>query len=188
MIQLHSDYLVFEVSGGDKIPCSVEDLTVEILSDSIHQVDPDVIRQAATAVLHYFKHDLHRESVTLDEFTEALEKVLIGLGFQIEGSAASSAAPAPGDVAEADLADIAAAAEHGLELGFYACLRLKMQSLMAGTPKVVRFHGLRRCAKRLARVRRWCPRSVQVSDEIVGFLRDCWGAQSPRSQSSLLVK
>ena len=50
MIQLHSDSLVFEVSGGEKIPCSVEKLTIEILADSLDHIDPDVIQQAAAAV------------------------------------------------------------------------------------------------------------------------------------------
>lgn len=183
MIQLHSDYLVFEVSGGDKIPCSVEKLTIEILSDSLDQIDPDVIHHAAHAVLHYFKDDLGRDSVTLDEFTAALEQVLIGLGYQVQGSSEALAA----GVAEADLDAMANALGDQLELGFYPRLRRELQSLLQRTPRVVRFHGLRPCAKRLARVRRWCPRSSEVSDEIVRFLRACWGAERPKNECALLV-
>lgn len=204
MIQLHSDCLVFEVSGGDKIPCSVEKLTIEVLSDSLDHLDPDVVRQAATAVLHYFKEDLGRENVTLDEFTSALEHVLTGLGYEVRASANSpelepadgtavavSSPPAAAEpaknVVEFDLDALANSLGDGMELGFYPRLRTELHSLLAGTPEVVRFRGLRRCAKRLARTRRWCPRSLRISDEIVGFLRDCWDAERPRMDCALLV-
>ena len=39
MIQLRSDCLVFEVAGGDKIPCSVEKLTIEVLAESVARLD-----------------------------------------------------------------------------------------------------------------------------------------------------
>jgi hypothetical protein len=185
MIQLHSDYLVFEVSGGDKIPCSVEKLTIEVLADSLDQIDPDVIQHAAAAVLHYFRDDLGRVNVTIDEFTSALEHVLTGLGYRVEGS--SAPATTSTEVVEADLGAMAESLGDALELGFYPRLRKELRELLATTPRMIRFRGLRPCAKRLARVRRWCPRSVRVSDEIVGFLRACWGAERPRTECSLLV-
>lgn len=208
MIQLHSDCLVFEVSGGDKIPCSVEKLTIEVLSDSLDHLDPDVVRQAATAVLHYFKEDLGRETVTIEEFTSALEHVLTGLGYEVRASTnpaspadeatqtpqpaapkspTPEAATTPDPVAEFDLAALAESLEDGMELCFYPRLRTELHSLMANTPGMVRFRGLRRCAKRLARARRWCPRSLRISDEIVGFLRDCWDAERPRVDCALMV-
>ncbi len=194
MIQLRSDCLVFEVESGDKIPCSVEKLTIEVLSDSLDKVDPDVIQQAAKAVLHYFKDDLGRETVTVQEFTAALEEVLKGLGFTVEngtatpGAVASSPpAPGPGEIVEANLEQMASEAGDDLELKFFPRLRSELKLLLEGTPRVVRFHGLRPCAKRLARVQRWCPRSEQVSDEIVAFLRDCWGVHGARPQCALMV-
>lgn len=195
MIQLRSDCLVFEVSGGDKIPCSVEKLTIEVLAESLEDLDPDVIREAAAAVLHYFRDDLGRENVTLEEFTDALEHVLSGLGYEVAGGAASplepGASPADADAAapvvECNLGTIAESLGDGLELGFYPRLRAELKTLLAAQPQVVRFNGLRNCAKRLARTRRWCARSVQVSEEIVGFLRDCWGAERPRRECSLMV-
>ena len=210
MIQLRSDSLVFEVSGGDKIPCSVEKLTIEVLAESLDDLDPEVIREAAAAVLHYFRDDLGRDSVTLVEFTDALEHVLSGLGYQIAGGVVGQApAPAPESqtaataptalaagegasedgkrTAECDLVAIAESLGDALELGFFPRLRTELRSLLAAQPHVVRFNGLRRCAKRLARTRKWCPRSLQVSDEIVGFLRDCWGAERPKRECSLMV-
>lgn len=201
MIQLRSDCLVFEVSGGDKIPCSVEKLTIEVLADSVDALDPEVIRHAAAAVLHYFKDDLGRETVTVDEFTRALEHVLRGLGYEVQSPepAAPDDGPDPKTVlvpiaegadrvAEADLEALASAAAAGLELDFFANLRGELRSLLSAAPRMVRFHGLRPCAMRLARVRRWCPRSVEVSDEIVRFLRDCWGAEGPKKDCALMVK
>jgi hypothetical protein len=124
-------------------------------------------------------------NVTIDEFTSALEHVLTGLGYRVEGS--NSPAQSPAEVVEVDLGAMAEALGDALELGFYPRLRRELRQLLATTPRIVRFRGLRPCAKRLARVRRWCPRSVRVSDEIVGFLRDCWGAERPRRECSLLV-
>lgn len=197
MIQLHSDCLVFEVSSGDKIPCSVEKLTIEVLADSLDRIDPDVIHHAAAAVLHYFRDDLGRVNVTVDEFTSALEQVLTGLGFQVQGSTAPSN-PTPKakskaglkgttQVVEMDLSAMAESLGDGLEMHFYGRLRRELRCLLAHAPRMVRFHGLRPCAKRLARVRRWCPRSGKVRDEIVEFLRGCWHHERPRFDCSLLV-
>lgn len=187
MIQLRSDCLVFEVTGGDKIPCSVEKLTIEVLSDSVASLDPEVVREAASAVLHYFRDDLGRDTVTVDEFTAALEHVLRGLGFQIQGSS-THPLPLPGRVAESDLADLALRHGESLELGFFPGLRSELRTLLAGTPQVVRFNGLRSCAIRLAGTQKWCPRSEKVSEEIVRFLRDCWGAERPKSECALMVQ
>ncbi|MCC6232682.1 MAG: hypothetical protein IT580_08555 [Verrucomicrobiales bacterium] len=188
MIQLRSDCLVFEVESGDKIPCSVEKLTIEVLSDSLDKVDPDVIQQAAKAVLHYFRDDLGRDTVTVQEFTSALEEVLKGLGFTVENATHTGPAPSePGRIVEANLDAMACETGDDLELKFFPRLRSELKLLLEGTPRVVRFHGLRPCAKRLARVQRWCPRSEQVSDEIVAFLRSCWGAEKARRDCALMV-
>ncbi len=199
MIQLRSDCLVFEIAGGDKIPCSVEKLTIEVLADSAQQLDPDVIHNAAAAVLHYFREDLGRETVTVEEFTSALENVLRGLGLNVEtpsaapspaGAVSHAAVPTangPRTVAEADLCALALGTGDSLALDFFPRLRSELRTLLSGTPAVVRFVGLRSCAKRLAGVRRWCPRSLETSDEIVRFLRDCWGAEAPRKDCSLMV-
>ncbi|MGE3310866.1 MAG: hypothetical protein AB7O66_12930 [Limisphaerales bacterium] len=203
MIQLRSDCLVFEVSGGDKIPCSVEKLTIEVLAESLEDLDPEVIREAAAAVLHYFRDDLGRETVTLVEFTEALEHVLSGLGYQIadgtitpvvDADMAPDSVGKGGDqgtadpcMVECDLGTIAESLGEDLEMRFFQHLRTELRSLLAAQPEVIRFNGLRRCAIRLARARRWCPRSLQVSDEIVGFLRDCWGAEMPKRRCSMFV-
>lgn len=174
------------MSGGDKIPCSVEKLTIEVLADSAANLDPEVIRNAAAAVLHYFRDDLGRESVTIDEFTAALEHVLRGLGFEVQGGS-THPIPLPGRVVSTDLGALAVKLGDGLELGFYPTLRSELRTLLSGTPQVVHFTGLRECALRMAGTNRWCPRSLRVSDEIVRFLRDCWRVERPKSECALLV-
>jgi hypothetical protein len=184
MIQLRSDYLVFEISGGEKIPCSAEQVTIEILSDSLNALKPEVVREAAAAVLHYFKHDLARETVTVNEFTAALARVLRGLGYQVEADPRVSGSSR---VAEADLVALAVEAGQTLELDFFPRLRREMRQLLEASPRLVCFRGLRRCAKRFAGASRWCDRSRRVGDEIVHFLRACWHAERVSSDCALMV-
>ena len=74
MIQLHSDCLVFETAAGQLIPCSAEMISFELVGEETSVLNPDLIRHAAAAVLHYFKHDLGRAAVTVGEFSLALEQ------------------------------------------------------------------------------------------------------------------
>src|ERR1041385_169718 len=70
MIRLRSDCLVFEMSNGEKIPCSASTVTVELMGSAVEALGSAVVETAAAAVLHYFHHDLQRTEVTLCEFTE----------------------------------------------------------------------------------------------------------------------
>ena len=76
MIQLHTDCLVFETSDGETIPCSAHDVTVELLGDAVTEIEPHLITEAAEAVLYHFKVDQDRASITVAEFTLALERIL----------------------------------------------------------------------------------------------------------------
>ena len=78
MILLRSDCLVFEMNNGEHIPCSVSNVTVELMGGAMEHLDREVVQHAAAAVLHYFHHELQRTTVTLSEFTEALETALRG--------------------------------------------------------------------------------------------------------------
>lgn len=184
MIQLRSDYLVFEVSGGEKIPCSAEQVTVEILSDSLSLLNPQVVREAAAAVLHHFRNDLARETVTVGEFTAALARVLRGLGYEVK---ADSGSTGPDRIVEEDLLALAVESGQTLELDFFPRLRRRVQQLLSASPRVVCFRGLRRCAKEVSGSRRWCKRSRRVRDDIVRFLRDCWYAERASSDCALRV-
>src|SRR5271168_4434037 len=83
MIQLRPDCLIFQTSDGDQIPCSAEWVTLELMGDGAAWVDPQIVHNASAAVLHYFKHELNRDFVSVGEFAVALEKVLRGFGLSV---------------------------------------------------------------------------------------------------------
>jgi len=184
MIQLNNDSLVFQLSNGEGVPCSVERFTIELIGEAAQTIDSELIRNAAHAVLHYFKHDLQREMVTLGEFSEALEKVLRSLGLNVStNAAADEPAPAP-----SDLSRLAAGAGGGFELEFFPRLRDLMRNRLTESPRMVRFTGLRPCAKQLVGARRWSARCEQMSDQIVGFLRECLNAERRGGECALVVQ
>ena len=84
MIALAYDCLLFQTSNGESIPFSAEMISVELTGEGIGEFDPEFLKHAASAVFHYFKHDLKRVTVTVGEFAGALEKVLRGFGLQSE--------------------------------------------------------------------------------------------------------
>ncbi|MFN0067116.1 MAG: hypothetical protein ACKVYV_05705 [Limisphaerales bacterium] len=189
MIQLRSDCLVFEVSDGDKIPCSAETVTLELLGDAAGQLDPHTVREAAAAVLHYFRQDLGRDTVTVAEFTEVLERVLRGLGFDVkatEGGAAPTQTP-PGQIAGADLESLYVQSG-GHALTFFARLREHVQALLHTSPPALHLVGLKRSAQRLAARQRWCPATEAASDEIVRFVRACWQSGGGRTGCTLVIR
>lgn len=188
MIQLSNDCLVFQLSDGQAVPCSVERFTLELVGDAGASVDPEIIRNAATAVLHYFRQELNRSWVTLGEFTEALEKVLRSFGLHVSASAVTGAAAessSPEDVA--DLAVLSLASGNLCELAFFNHLRAALREKLTVSPQLVRFKGLRHCAKRLTGARRWCNRSERMSDQIVDFMRGCLTAEARGAECALMV-
>src|SRR5260221_4957175 len=97
MILLRPDCLVFETPTGESIPCSAADVTVELLGETVDSRDRELIQDAAAAVLHYFRQVLGRTSVSLAEFSPALEQALANLGIKaqlaISGPFAAGASP-----------------------------------------------------------------------------------------------
>ena len=183
MISLKSDALVFATARGELIPCSAESVVVELVGDSAADLDPQVLRQAATAVLHHFKVELHKSCVTVGEFAQALAKVLRGLGLHVRESAAD---PNPVLGPTTDLRSLAGGPGGSAELFFFSRLRSSLRSQLARSPEAVRFSGLRSCVKRLAGARRWSPRCQQLQDQIVDSLRH-WFDHEANSQECLLV-
>src|SRR5688572_2089629 len=118
MIQLHPECLIFRTSRGELIPCSAESVTIELIGDASSLLDPDMVREAAAAVVHYFKYDLGRETVSVGEFSEALERALKCFGFNVTTSAVEKARASIGT----DLREIARAVEL-FELSFFPILR-----------------------------------------------------------------
>ena len=199
MIKLHSDCLVFETPGGDSIPCSAEAVSVELLGDSAAVIDPEIVRNAAAAVLHYFRVEQGRETVSVGEFMEALKTALRGLGLNLSPAGEpvatttvieateTVAVPVAARVTEMDLRTLAAESGTTFELSFFPRLREVMGEQLNRSPRVLRFIGLRSCVKQLTGARRWTHRCEALSDQIVLYLRECLSSRPPGRGCALVV-
>ena len=181
MIALRTDCLLFALPNGESVPCSVEMISVEMVGGNEAGMEPELLQHAAASVFHYFKVELDRESVTVGEFSGALEKALQRLGCVIHSAAGGA------DVVETDLARLLGDAGGCLELVFFPRLRDELRGQLRQSPRVVRFRGLRGCVKRLAGVRRWNGRCDRLRDQIVEFLRQCLNQESEKPLCALLV-
>jgi hypothetical protein len=181
MIQLHQDYLFVETAPGQIIPCSAELVAVELIGESAGTIDPQVVQEAAAAVLHYFRHDLGWKTVSVGEFSRALEQALQSLGVRLEDSTAKP------QVQTIDLRQIASSAERGFELSFFPKLRTLLKSTLVESPQVLRFHGLRGCVKKLVGAKRWSQRCQTVNDQIVNYLRACLASEAQRQSCDLVI-
>ena len=202
MISLAEDCLIFQTTSGEGVPFSAEMISVELIGDATGALDPDFVRHAAAAVFHYFRVELGRESVTVAEFTEALEKILHGSTLPTPelavptGSPAGTltTAPAPGPnpvpmvVVESDLCRLVEDSDKGCELLFFPRLRDELRAQLRQSPRMLRFLGLRGCVKRLAGARRWNHRCSALRDQIVDYLRRCASQEGCGIHCSLVVK
>jgi hypothetical protein len=178
MIALRTDCLLFELNNGESIPCSSAMISVEIVGEGETVLDQEMLRHAAASVFHYFKIELERESVTVAEFSRALEKVLAHLGYTIHTQESSTA----------DLIQLLREAGDSRELLFFPRLRDELRVQLRSSPRIVRFRGLRGCVKQLAGVRRWSSRCEDLQDQIVDFLRGCLSAEPEPAQCALVVE
>lgn len=186
MIQLHPDYLMFELPNGDSVPCSAETVTFELIGEAAQDLDPEIIKNAAAAVLHYFQEDLQREQVSVGEFSDALEKVLRGFGLQV------STTDKPEDMepaVQADLSQIARQTEGAGELMFFQFLRNELkQQLENASSRRLSLSGLRPCVKYLLGAARWSPRCEGLSDRIVDYVRDCLSREKADRRYAVLIR
>jgi hypothetical protein len=185
MIALAQDCLVFKLASGEHMPWSVEMVSEDLMGESARWFDPEFVRHAAGAVFHYFKHELGRQTISVAEFAEALEKVL--RGFKLEPEAGT--APARNSVvAESDLCRLARESGLGCELLFFPRLRQELRQQLQARPRVLRFSGLRSCVKQLAGSRRWSLRCQGLEERIVDYLRECLNAEPKPVDFALLVE
>ncbi len=187
MILLRPDCLVFKIGNGDNVPCSAEQVTLELLGEAVDKLDQELVQNAAHAVLHYFRHELQRNLVTIGEFAETLAKVLRDLGLQVEEGGELPKAQTR-RVVEADLQHLAHETGRGFELIFFNKLREQLRSHLGSGPHVLRFSGLRGCVKELIGAARWNPRCQQLNDHIVNYLRACLSAEPAGSRCALVVR
>ena len=188
MILLRPDCLVFETSAGENIPCTAKEVTFELIGDAAKWLDAEIIENAAAAVLHYFRTERQQETVSVAQFASALEKVFVELGLEVKMSEVPetpSETPSPGrPVVEADLRGLAG---DGVELFFFPRLRDEVRRRLDGTPRVLRFHGLRDCVKQITGAKRWGAQCRALNDQIVDYLRTCFSAEKGGSGSALVV-
>ncbi|MBG88769.1 MAG: hypothetical protein CMO80_17970 [Verrucomicrobiales bacterium] len=159
-------------------------MTIELIGDAVNKLDPNLVRQAAAAVLHYFKTELQQEVVTIREFTAALERVLRKLGLKV---VSNENARKVGKIIEADLIDLVADEGAASELLFFQRLRDNFADLLEESPHLVRLNGLRPCVKSLVGKQRWCKRCVKMSDQIIEFLRDYLDQRKASMETALVV-
>ena len=156
MILLRRDCLVFRTPDGEGIVCSATEVAATLLGDATDHLGENFLTNAVEAVLHFFKEDLQRTSVSVDEFAAALVKVLRGFG--LDAYQDKDLPSKPLRIAEADLRGLASDTSEGLELLFFSRLRTELRSKIQQSPQVIRFRGLRSCVKQLTGARRWGPR------------------------------
>jgi hypothetical protein len=187
MILLRRDCLEFKTSSGETLPCSAQQMTVELMGEAAGMVDEDLVKNAAQAVLHYFKHELGRTSVTTAEFSQALEQVLRGLGFEVQSTAKVMSGGPPPRVIDSDLRLLACQSGKGFELIFFNKLREELRLKLTEAPQVLRFNGLRGCVKQLVGAKRWGMRCQRLNDQIVEYLRTCLSAEYAGKSCALVV-
>ena len=187
MILLRPDCLVFRTPNGENIPCSVQEVSIELIGGAaVDCIDKELIQNAAVSVLHYFREELGRTSVTMAEFSEALEQALASLGFKIK-PAQNQPQSDSSRVAETDLLRLAFQSGKGCELFFFGCLREEVRRKLNLSPEVLCFRGLRVCVKQLTGAKRWSRRCQSLNDQIVDYLRTCLTTETGGDSCALVV-
>lgn len=183
MIALASGCLLFQMGNGERVPFSAEMISVELVGEAGELFDSEFVKEASYAVFHYFRHDLGRASVSVAEFSEALEKVLKGFAL----SAKTTYASAPRMVSS-DLSQLACESGKGCELFFFPRLKEQMRQHLLAQPEVVHFSGLRSCVKQLIGVQRWTPKCQSLKEDILEFLRQCATVRTAGNELALVVE
>lgn len=182
MITLAEGCLLFELQSGESVPYSADMLTVELMGETSQWFDTDFVKQAAKAIFHYFRHDLGRESITVGEFAEALEKVLSGFKDVAEEPSAIAG------VRESDLHRLACESGDGCELFFFPRLRDELRQQLQSNPRMLRFRGLRDCVKQLTGAQRWTVRCQTLEEQVVAFLRQCLSTEARQAEFAMVVE
>lgn len=185
MILLACDVLMFELPSGESVPFSAEMISVELAEGAGAPFEQDFVEHAAASVFHYFKNDLGRKTVSVAEFASAFESVLSGLGLKLDAGRVTTTEPRK---PARDLSALAAAAGFGCELAFFPRLRDAVREQIQNSPRLIRFHGLRRCVKRLIGAQRWSPRCESLRDQIVDFLRSTLSREAVGGPCALVVE
>jgi len=185
MIALASSCLLFELPSGENVPLSAEMISVELMGEAAMSFEPEFVRDAAAAVFHYFRNDLGRETVSVGEFAELLQKVLRNFGANIHCVKELSL---PIAKLEDDLQALARQSGEVRELAFFPRVRKAVRSQLRVSPRLVRFRGLRDCVFHLTGARRWSPRCEHLREQVIEYIRQCFGAEPHSHRAALVVE
>lgn len=183
MIALAADCIMLRRESGEFQPMNSQAISIEVVTEGQSPFDEDFVKEASAAVLHYFKKEEGRESITLGEFAEALEKVLKGFTPDCDADSLEESTC----IVEADLKQLVDVSGVAFELTFFHSLRDELRNRLRLCPQVLRFHGLRQCVLQLTGARRWTHRCQSLQEQIVTFLRECLAAEKENS-CALLVE
>jgi hypothetical protein len=185
MMLLQLERLLFCLSTGESVLLSPDMISVQISGESAPIIPPEMVKECVIAVFHYFKHELDRHSVSVAEFSGALERVLRRFGLEgIQPDALGCVAPA----FESDLRRLAQESGRDFELLFFSRLRDELNKQLRRPVRAVRFHGLRGCVKQLAGAQRWSQRCQTLRDQIVAYLRACICSDNKGKDCTLVVE
>src|SRR5512133_1342999 len=182
MIALGSKCLLFETPLGESVPLSSDMISIELSGAAGAMFESEFVDDAAGAVFHYFKYELGRESVTVAEFAEALEKALKSF----KGGRQNPTKPTA--MLESDLRVLARECGAGCELVFFPRLRSELRELLKSSPHTRKFFGLRDCVKSLKGARRWSPGCRSLKEQILSYVRECLLTEHRHKMCSLLVE
>ncbi len=185
MIALAADCLVFRMASGESEPFSADMVSIEVMGEASKWFNRDFVDEVTKAVFHYFKHEQKRQSVSVGEFTETLERVLSGLNMAV---GQPSAVDTTQGVAEFDLAYLAREACVGWELVFFPRLRQEVRQHVGKCARELRFKGLRNCVKQLLGAQRWGGRCRRLEEQVLSYIRACLSAERPAATCSLVVR
>jgi hypothetical protein len=174
VIALATDCILLKRSNGEFEPMDSHTISIEVVTEGQSPFDEEFVKEASAAVLHYFKKEEGRDSVTLGEFAAALEKVLMGFS----PSLTKEVVKPTGSIVEADMLAMISGSGEILELNFFPKLRQELRNQLRSAPQFLRFYGLRNCVLRLAGSRRWTHRCRRMEEQIVGFLRECLAVET----------
>lgn len=81
VIALMNSCLCFETKDGGSVPYQAVTVTIQLTGKS--NLDEDFVQEVSEAVVHYFKFELNRDVVTVQEFSEVLEWMLRKFGCNV---------------------------------------------------------------------------------------------------------
>ena len=172
MIRMNDQALFMCFPDGRMEPLDLTALVGEIASQNqtlSPNFEPWMVEHVVQSIVHYVRHQLNKDSVTLQDFIEIAQEVLKTF---IEESESKPPEPHQENF---DLYQLAQRAGHGFELRFYEMLRENIRDAAGRGKTAYVFTGLRRCVKLLAGKQRWRIRCRRLNDEIVEFIRHTTG-------------